>query len=64
MTVVYKQVQQNSLNLTSDNPDNPALEESSSKTGRFAFYQKKASSMNWTDIRDMFKKVSKNLMLF
>jgi len=38
-----------------------ALEENSSKTGSFAFYQKKASSMKLADLWDKFKKASKTV---
>jgi hypothetical protein len=51
--------------LTIWNPDNPALEESSPKTGSFAFHKQtnkqKASSVKQADLRDMFKKASKNV---
>jgi hypothetical protein len=43
------------------NPDNLELENSSSKTRSFAFYQKETSSVKKADLRDMFKKPSKNV---
>lgn len=46
------------FNLTSNNP---ALEESSLKTGCFAFYQRKVSPVEQADLSNMFKKVSKNV---
>ena len=52
------QIHQNSFNLSSDNP---TLDESSSSTRRFAFYQKKASSVKWAYLRDMFKNDSKTV---
>jgi hypothetical protein len=51
-------VKQNSFNLTSDNS---ALEKTSPKTGSFAFYQRKTSSMKQADLRDMFKRASKSV---
>jgi hypothetical protein len=53
MTMVYKQVQQNSFNLTFDNLEIliiQHLRKSSCKTGSFTSYQKKASSMKQADI--------------
>ena len=43
------------------NPDNVTLEESSPKTGSFAFYQIKASSVKQADLGGMFKMTSKNV---
>jgi hypothetical protein len=40
------------------NLDNPALDDSSPKTGSFTFYQKKASSVKQADFRNMFKNAS------
>jgi hypothetical protein len=45
----------------SGNSDNLALEENSSKTGSFASYQKKASSMKLADFWDKFKKAYKRV---
>jgi hypothetical protein len=45
----------------SGNPDNVALEENSSKTQSFVFYQKKASSLQLADVWDKFKKASKRV---
>jgi hypothetical protein len=41
--------------------DNPVHEESSPKTGSFAFYHKKASSVKQADVRDMFIKASNSV---
>jgi hypothetical protein len=38
-----------------------AFYESGPKTGSFALYQKEASSMKQGDLRNMFKKASKNV---
>jgi hypothetical protein len=42
------------------NLDNLALEDSSPKTGSFAFYEKKASSVKLDDLMIIFIKVSKS----
>ena len=51
-------IEQNSCNLSLDNP---ALEKNSTKTGSFAFYQRKALSLKQVDLRDMFKKSSRSV---
>jgi len=57
-TYIHSCIQNNSFNPMSDNP---AVEQSSPKTISFAFYQKKDTSMKQTDLRDIFKKASKNV---
>jgi hypothetical protein len=52
---------QNLLNLSFHNP---ALEDSNPMTRKLAFYQKKASSVKQTDLRDMLKKACKSFFFF
>ena len=53
--------QQNSLNLSFHNP---ALEESNPMTRNMAFYQKKASPVKQTDLRDMLKNACKRFFFY
>jgi hypothetical protein len=58
---MLRNIQQNSYNWMINNlgnPENLALEESSSKTGSFAYHQKNAPSMKQVDHKDMIKRAS------
>ena len=49
------------MHSTHASSDNLVLEEGSTKTRNFAFYQKKASSMKEEDLRDMFIKATNSV---